>query len=56
MDELELQRNLINEMRALLREVRAEREALFSIVIEVGHLPTLQRIAEELGSCRAAMH
>ena len=47
---------LVAEMRALLAEVRAEREALFEIVIESGDLPTLHRIADLFDARQRAIH
>jgi hypothetical protein len=47
---------LVAEMRLLLAEVRAEREALFEIVIEGGDLPTLHRIANLFDARQRAIH
>jgi hypothetical protein len=47
---------LVSEMRALLLEVRAEREALFEIVIESGDVRTLHRIANLFDARQRAIH
>jgi hypothetical protein len=47
---------LVAEMRLLLAEVRAEREAIFEIVIESGDLPTLHRIANLFDARQRAIH
>jgi hypothetical protein len=40
--------DLLNELRALLQQVRREREAVFRIVIESNHAPSMHRLAAYL--------